>query len=198
MNINAAGRQRARQGVRAVGREGAALRDQEHHAAARRAGRDGKADARRAREARGDSDVRRRSATPPSTTPRARSSRSSRRRKRGASSRSTRPKARRRRFWRSRRATAEGIRQVAEAIRQPGGIEATQLRVAEQYIDQFGELAKKTHTMILPANVADIGVDGRDGDEGVPESVAGAKPEVGRQTLARSPTPARRGRAKAT
>ena len=34
-------------------------------------------------------------------------------------------------------------------------MEATQLRVAENYIIQFGELAKKTNTMILPANVAD-------------------------------------------
>jgi regulator of protease activity HflC (stomatin/prohibitin superfamily) len=53
-------------------------------------------------------------------------------------------------------ATAEGIRQVAEAIRQPGGLEATQLRVAEQYVTQFGELAKQTNTMILPANVGDV------------------------------------------
>jgi regulator of protease activity HflC (stomatin/prohibitin superfamily) len=53
------------------------------------------------------------------------------------------------------KATAEGIRQVADAIRQPGGVEATQLRVAENYIVQFGELAKKTNAMILPANVAD-------------------------------------------
>ena len=54
------------------------------------------------------------------------------------------------------RATAEGIRQVADAIRQPGGMEATQLRVAEQYVNQFGELAQKTNTVILPANVSDI------------------------------------------
>ena len=54
------------------------------------------------------------------------------------------------------RATGEGIRQVADAIRQPGGLEATQLRVAENYIVQFGELAQKTNTLILPANVADI------------------------------------------
>jgi regulator of protease activity HflC (stomatin/prohibitin superfamily) len=54
------------------------------------------------------------------------------------------------------RATAEGLRQVADAIRQPGGIEATQLRVAEQYVQQFGELAQKTNTMILPANVGDV------------------------------------------
>jgi regulator of protease activity HflC (stomatin/prohibitin superfamily) len=54
------------------------------------------------------------------------------------------------------RATAEGIRQVAEAIRMPGGLEATQLRVAEQYVEQFGHLASKNNTLILPANVADI------------------------------------------
>ena len=54
------------------------------------------------------------------------------------------------------KATGEGIRQVADAIRQPGGMEATQLRVAENYIVQFGELAKKTNTMILPANVSDV------------------------------------------
>jgi regulator of protease activity HflC (stomatin/prohibitin superfamily) len=53
-------------------------------------------------------------------------------------------------------ATAEGIRQVAIAIREPGGLEATQLRVAEQYVTQFGELAKETNTLILPANVADV------------------------------------------
>jgi regulator of protease activity HflC (stomatin/prohibitin superfamily) len=53
-------------------------------------------------------------------------------------------------------ATAEGIRQVAIAIREPGGFEATQLRVAEQYVTQFGELAQKANTVILPANVADV------------------------------------------
>ncbi|HOX20499.1 MAG TPA: stomatin-like protein [Gemmatimonadales bacterium] len=53
-------------------------------------------------------------------------------------------------------ATAEGIRMVAQAIHQPGGVEATQLRVAENYIVQFGALAQKTNTMILPANVADV------------------------------------------
>jgi regulator of protease activity HflC (stomatin/prohibitin superfamily) len=53
-------------------------------------------------------------------------------------------------------ATAEGIRQVAEAIRQPGGMEATQLRVAEQYVEQFGQLAKVGNTMILPTNAADV------------------------------------------
>ena len=54
-------------------------------------------------------------------------------------------------------ATAEGLRKVAETIRVPGGTEAVQLRVAEQYITQFGELAKTSNTVVLPANVADIG-----------------------------------------
>lgn len=53
-------------------------------------------------------------------------------------------------------ATAEGIRKVAETIQQPGGVEATQLRVAEQYIKQFGEIAKAGTTVVLPANVADV------------------------------------------
>jgi regulator of protease activity HflC (stomatin/prohibitin superfamily) len=54
-------------------------------------------------------------------------------------------------------ATADGIRKVAEAIQIPGGFEAVQLRVAEQYIGRFGELAKATNTMILPATVSDVG-----------------------------------------
>jgi regulator of protease activity HflC (stomatin/prohibitin superfamily) len=54
-------------------------------------------------------------------------------------------------------ATAAGIRSVAEAIKLPGGQEAVQLRVAEQYIGQFGELAKESNTIVLPANVADVG-----------------------------------------
>jgi regulator of protease activity HflC (stomatin/prohibitin superfamily) len=53
-------------------------------------------------------------------------------------------------------ATAEGISQVAAAIGLPGGIEAVQLRVAEQYVAQFGEIAKKTNTVVIPANVSDI------------------------------------------
>jgi regulator of protease activity HflC (stomatin/prohibitin superfamily) len=53
-------------------------------------------------------------------------------------------------------ATADGIRRVAESIEVPGGYEAVQLRVAENYIARFGELAKASNTMILPANVADV------------------------------------------
>src|SRR5689334_19131990 len=53
-------------------------------------------------------------------------------------------------------ATAEGIRQVAETIRLDGGYEAVQLRVAEQYVHQFGNLAQKSTSLILPANTADV------------------------------------------
>jgi regulator of protease activity HflC (stomatin/prohibitin superfamily) len=54
------------------------------------------------------------------------------------------------------RATAEGIRMVAESILAPGGLEAVNLRVAEQYIGEFGKLAKENNTMILPSNLTDI------------------------------------------
>jgi regulator of protease activity HflC (stomatin/prohibitin superfamily) len=54
-------------------------------------------------------------------------------------------------------ATAEGIRRVAESTQIPGGYEAVQLRVAEQYIQKFGELANAADTtMIVPAGVADV------------------------------------------
>ena len=54
-------------------------------------------------------------------------------------------------------ATADAIRVVAEAIRTPGGNEAVNLKVAEQYVEAFGKLAKESNTLIMPANVADIG-----------------------------------------
>jgi regulator of protease activity HflC (stomatin/prohibitin superfamily) len=53
-------------------------------------------------------------------------------------------------------ATADGIRKVAEAIQVKGGADAVQLRVAEQYVEKFGEVAKASTTMILPANFADM------------------------------------------
>ena len=53
-------------------------------------------------------------------------------------------------------ATAEGIRQVASAIQSPGGLEAVQLRVAEQYIGEFGKLAQRSNTVVIPANVSDL------------------------------------------
>ncbi len=53
-------------------------------------------------------------------------------------------------------ATAEGIRRIAESINMPGGKEAVQLQVAQDYIKQFGKLAQTNNTMIVPSNVADI------------------------------------------
>jgi len=53
-------------------------------------------------------------------------------------------------------ATAAGLREVAEAIQAPGGYEAVQLRVAEQYIREFGNLAKETTTLVVPSNLSDI------------------------------------------
>ncbi len=54
-------------------------------------------------------------------------------------------------------ATAAGLERIAEAINQPGGGEAVSLRVAEQYVHEFGNLAKETNTLILPAELSDIG-----------------------------------------
>jgi regulator of protease activity HflC (stomatin/prohibitin superfamily) len=53
-------------------------------------------------------------------------------------------------------ATAEGLRRVAEATTLPGGHEAVQLRVAEQYIGEFGKVINNADTIILPSNVADV------------------------------------------
>ena len=53
-------------------------------------------------------------------------------------------------------ATAKGIQLIASTISQPGGHEAVNLRVAEQYIKEFGNLAKTNNTMIIPQNVSDL------------------------------------------
>jgi regulator of protease activity HflC (stomatin/prohibitin superfamily) len=53
-------------------------------------------------------------------------------------------------------ATAEGIRRVAEATQVAGGDTAVQLRVAEQYIGEFGRVIANADTIILPSNVADV------------------------------------------
>ena len=53
-------------------------------------------------------------------------------------------------------ATAKAIRQVADAINTEGGLQAVNLRVAEEYITQFGQLARTNNTLILPTNVADV------------------------------------------
>jgi regulator of protease activity HflC (stomatin/prohibitin superfamily) len=53
-------------------------------------------------------------------------------------------------------ATAEGVRSVAAAINAPGGYEAVQLRVAEQYVTEFGKIAKQSSTIVVPSNLADV------------------------------------------
>jgi regulator of protease activity HflC (stomatin/prohibitin superfamily) len=53
-------------------------------------------------------------------------------------------------------ANAAGVRAVAEAINDKGGMEAANLKVAQQYIDAFANLAKASNTLIVPANAADI------------------------------------------
>jgi len=53
-------------------------------------------------------------------------------------------------------ATAEGIKKVAESLSLTGGETAANLRVAEKYIAEFGNLAKENNTMIIPANMGDI------------------------------------------
>ncbi len=54
-------------------------------------------------------------------------------------------------------ATATAIQQVALAIQSPGGMEAVNLKVAERYIEAFGNIAKQGNTLILPGNLADMG-----------------------------------------
>jgi regulator of protease activity HflC (stomatin/prohibitin superfamily) len=54
------------------------------------------------------------------------------------------------------RATSEGIQSVAKAIGADGGFEAVQLRVAEQYINQFGNIAKHGNTLVIPSNLSDV------------------------------------------
>jgi regulator of protease activity HflC (stomatin/prohibitin superfamily) len=53
-------------------------------------------------------------------------------------------------------ATAEGLRKVANAVIDDGGSEAMQLRIAEQYITEFGKLADTGNTFVVPANLADL------------------------------------------
>ena len=53
-------------------------------------------------------------------------------------------------------ATAEGLRRVADALQTTGGDRAMQLRIAEQYIEEFGRLAKTGNTFVVSANLSDI------------------------------------------
>jgi len=54
-------------------------------------------------------------------------------------------------------ASAAALRQVGAAIREPGGMDAVSLRVAEHYVDAFEKLAKTNNSLIIPANMGDMG-----------------------------------------
>lgn len=53
-------------------------------------------------------------------------------------------------------ATAKGIREIANAINEKGGIDAVNLRIAESYLLEFGKLAQKNNAMIIPSNLSDV------------------------------------------
>ena len=53
-------------------------------------------------------------------------------------------------------AQANGIRMVSEAINQPGGTNAVNMQLAQQYLGAFGNLAKANNTMIIPTDLANI------------------------------------------
>ena len=54
------------------------------------------------------------------------------------------------------KATATGLQLVADVMKQPGGAEAMQLRIAEQYVSQLGHIAKESTSLILPASLTDV------------------------------------------
>ena len=53
-------------------------------------------------------------------------------------------------------ATAQGLREIAAATKEQGGLEAMNLRLAEQYIAEFGKIAKTGNTLVLPTDMANI------------------------------------------
>ena len=53
-------------------------------------------------------------------------------------------------------ATAEGLRRVGESVTAPGGRDAMQLRIAEDYVEQFGNIAREANTLVVPANLTDL------------------------------------------
>src|SRR6201996_8653017 len=53
-------------------------------------------------------------------------------------------------------ATAEGLRSVGGALSERGGLEAMQLRIGEEYVRQFGKLAKESTTLVIPGQLSDL------------------------------------------
>lgn len=54
-------------------------------------------------------------------------------------------------------ASAAALKLIGEAAQTPGGVEAMNLKIAEKYVEAFSGIAKEGNTLILPANIADIG-----------------------------------------
>ena len=82
-------------------------------------------------------------------------------------------------------ATAEGIKRVAEATQAPGGQEAIQLRVAEQYINEFGKVINNADTIILPSNLSDVASMISTAMSVVSQHTPAAQPRRGRARAAR-------------
>ncbi len=53
-------------------------------------------------------------------------------------------------------ATAEGLRLVAQVVDSEGGLSAMRLRIAEQYVEQFGRLAQEGNTFVVPADMGNM------------------------------------------
>ncbi len=73
-------------------------------------------------------------------------------------------------------ATAEGLKKIAVAIQQQGGADAVNLRVAEQYIKEFGNLARENNTVIIPSDLSDIAAMVASVTSLVKSTTNGAKP----------------------
>lgn len=54
------------------------------------------------------------------------------------------------------KATSEGLSKVAESLNTPGGEKAMELRIAEQYLTSFGQIARSSNTVVVPANLSDV------------------------------------------
>ena len=54
-------------------------------------------------------------------------------------------------------ANAQAIQKIANAIQSQGGMDAVNLKVAEQYVGAFSNLAKQGNTLIVPSNLSDLG-----------------------------------------
>ena len=83
---------------------------------------------------------------------------------------------------RHRRGHRRGVRAVAEAIGDKGGLDAANLKVAQQYVEAFANLAKSSNTLILPVERGRRGGHGRHRDDGArphPPGASGCQGIVG-------------------